>query len=228
MSKIDKSSLPRLNINDIHLPFSTTVKNLGVILNHHLTWAEQVNSVSRRAFGALHSLYRLKNFLPERIKIKLVQSLVFPIVDYCDIAFLDVNHEQAKRLQRIQNACIRFVFDLKYSEHLTSYFAKVEWLKLSDNRNFYKLILLYKILQIKDPQYLYNRFQHLSDFHSRNTRSRERSLLSIPAHKLNFYANSFTVTSAGLWNKLPPEIHVSSSIVTFKKLLKLHILYNEN
>lgn len=193
-------------------------------MTQNLSWANQVNGICKKAFGALHNLNRLKLVLPTTLKIRLAQTLIFPFLDYCDAVYADLREEQAARLQRIQNACIRFIFNLEYRDHLTHFFREANWLKLKDRRALHILTLLYKTLTIKEPSYLLHEFSFLSDFHRHNTRSTERQLISIPRHTSNYFSNSFTISAARTWNVLPPEIQHAPTVSTFKRLLKGHLL----
>ena len=44
LNKIQKSPLPKIHIRSIPIPFTNTVKNLGVIFDQHLSWSPHVIS----------------------------------------------------------------------------------------------------------------------------------------------------------------------------------------
>ena len=151
LSAFEISSLPPIMVLGKAIKLSKTAKNLGVMFNQHLSWSDHVNLTSKRAFAALHALVRLKHFLPVSIKIKLVQALVFPHFDYCDSVHSELPDDLAQRLQRVQNTCVRFIFDLKYRDHLSVFFTKLNWLKLIDRRKVHNLTLLYRAISSKEP-----------------------------------------------------------------------------
>jgi len=98
----------------------------------------------KKAFSSLHSLTlapRLKHFLPTHIKSILVKLLVFPHLEYCDVFLTNLKDELARRLQRVQNACLRFIFLLKYSDHLTPSYRQLSILKLNERRSLHRLTL---------------------------------------------------------------------------------------
>ncbi|KAJ4435965.1 hypothetical protein ANN_18588 [Periplaneta americana] len=49
-SKCDKQNLPPIIVNNTTIPYSTTVKNLGIYMDCHLEWNEQVNHTSKKYF----------------------------------------------------------------------------------------------------------------------------------------------------------------------------------
>jgi len=56
--------------------------------------------------------------------ISLSRMLVLSQIDYGDVVYSDLTNELAKRLQHVQNACVRFMFDLRYFDQLSPYFNK--------------------------------------------------------------------------------------------------------
>ncbi|KAJ4433995.1 hypothetical protein ANN_16314 [Periplaneta americana] len=112
-SKCDKQNLPPIIVNNTTIPYSTTVKNLGIYMDCHLEWNEQVNHTSKKIFSIIHSLKRLKNFLPDKLKLILVQTLVMPHFDYCDIILSNLNANLSNRLQRVHNACVRYICNIR-------------------------------------------------------------------------------------------------------------------
>ena len=58
----------------------------------------------------------------------------------------------------------------------------------------------------------------------RNLRSVDNDLLRVPSSRTSYYDNSFTISSAKLWNDLPLDIRDISVLNTFKNTLKAHLL----
>ncbi|CAK1584654.1 unnamed protein product [Parnassius mnemosyne] len=220
---IDFSSLPGIIFDGTPVPYSDTVKNLGVTFDKFLSWAPQISEVSRRMFASVGSLRRLSNFLPIPTKIALAQSLLLPILDYADTCYLNLNEEMLNKLERIQNLCIRFIFGLRKYDHVSEYREKLKWLPIRLRRNTHILSLLYCILfNPTSPTYLKERFEFLGDTHCRSLRSDKNLTLKIPSHNTSFYSKSFSVEAVRLWNSLPLHIRSAQSIDKFKKLVKAH------
>lgn len=219
--KVDVSNIPLLFYDGSVIPFSSTVKNLGVFFDTHLSWMPHVNEISRKFYASLHSIIRLKNFLPTSTKISLVNSLLVPIIDYADVAFLDLTEELLSKLDRLLNTCIRFIYNLRKYDHVSDFRAKLKWLPIRERRNLRILCLLFSVL--KDPHtpcYLKDRFQFLDDAHDRELRSADNLLLDIPLHRTSFRSNSFSVVAVRLWNDLPVVIKMADSKESFKRLVR--------
>ena len=206
------------------IPFSSSVKDLGLLIDQHLTWHPQVNDVSRKIFFKIHSLKRLQKFLPLQTKAHICQTLLLPILDYGDVCYLDLSEQLLDKLERLQNLCIRFIFGLRKYDHISEYRSRLKWVEIRDRRNLHLLTLLYNILNYpRFPTYLRSRFQYLAE-HGRELRSKDENTLLIPQHRTVFYGESFTVRASRLWNQVDTYIRSAPSVSVFKNRLKSHYL----
>lgn len=225
ISKIDWDTLPRPRVNDVLIPYSSNVKNLGLHLDSTLSWQTQLNELSRKVFAAHGSLRRLRNVLPVPSKICLAQTCLLSILDYADICYPDVTEAQLDKLDRLQNLCIRFIFRLRKYDHISFFRKKLNWLPIRLRRNSHILHLLYSILfHPNTPSYLKDRFELLGSQHELSLRSAAKQILQVPLHKSDSYHSSFTITAITLWNQLPLTIRQAQSLATFKTLLKKYYL----
>ncbi|KAJ4444983.1 hypothetical protein ANN_06782 [Periplaneta americana] len=225
-SSININTLLPVTLNNTIIPFSTTVKNLGFHFDSSLSWNAQVKYVCKKTFSILHSLKRLKNLFPSKLKQILIQTLVMPYFDYCDVLYSDLSVELSLRLQRVHNACVRFIFNSRRYDHVSEYFLQLSWLRLRERRSVDSLCLLYQILNNSTPIYLVPRFTLLASHHNRDTRSQHNHVLSIPLHQTSLYSASFTIHTARSWNYLSQEIRSSRSLKSFKYTL-LRNVFNE-
>lgn len=221
---LDLTSLTPLRLDGSVIPFTDTAKNLGVLIDSHLSWRDQVNEVSRKVHFSFHSLKCLQTFLPLRTKILLAQSIIQPIIDYADACYLDATEELLNKLERLQNICIRFVYGLKKYDHVSHFRNELKWLPIRLRRNTRILCLLYNILHHPlYPSYLRERFTYVRPPDVLR-RSHLKYHLKIQPHTTDFYSFSFTVHAVRLWNAVPPNIRDSPSISVFKRRIKEHFL----
>lgn len=228
LSSININTLLPVTLNNTIIPFSTTVKNLGFHFDSNLSWNAQVKYVCKKTFSILHSLKRLKNFFPSKLKQILIQTLVMPYFDYCDVLYSDLSVELSMRLQRVHNACVRFIFNSRRYDHVSEYFFQLSWLRLRERRSVHSLCLLYQILNNSTPIYLVPRFTLLASHHNRDTRSQHNLVLSIPFHQTSLYSASFTIHTARSWNSLSQEIRSSRSLKSFKYTLLRNVFNEQN
>ncbi|KAJ4427875.1 hypothetical protein ANN_23881 [Periplaneta americana] len=133
----------------------------------------------------------------------------------------DLRIDSAQKLQRVHNACVRFICNVRYYDHISPSFEKLSWLRLHERRNLHSLSLLYRIMHTSSPYYLFARFQTLSRYHNINTRSQRDNTLEIPLHTSSLYSSSFTVAKPRHWNSLPPEVKGCRTLKSFKSKIIL-------
>ena len=222
--RLNGLALPPITYDGTVIPFSSDVKNLGVYVDTCLDWRKQVAAVSQRVTGTLRSLYRLKNVLPSHIKKMLVQSLIFPIIDYGDVCYYDLNADLLNKLDRLLNNCIRFVFNLRKYDHVSEHRSTLKWLPIRQRRALRALTTLFSLLNNPtSPSYLTSSFQFLCSAHSKNLRSSNNRLLRCPSHRSGFLKSSFLVQAVFLWNELPRNIRTVTSRFTFKLKVREHL-----
>ncbi|GFG37563.1 hypothetical protein Cfor_00288, partial [Coptotermes formosanus] len=217
VSTIDSATLPSIMFSGSAIPISRVVKDLGLHIDSTLGWRTQISNISQKVTSTLRSLYRLKNFLPVNIKIMLVHTLIFPVIDYGDVCYFEVNADLLDKLDRILNNCIRFVFNLRKYDHVSTYRKQLNWLPIRQRRSLRALTTLYSLLFSPNaPAYLTPHFQFLNSSHDLNLRSSHNLLLLCPPHTSGLVHSSFYIQSILLWNALPLEIRMSTSRMAFK------------
>jgi hypothetical protein len=225
LALIRKNELPPLSINGNQIPFCETVKNLGILIDENLSWSSQVNKICKSVRKSLFPLLKLKYVIPASLKKQLISTLIIPLIDYADVVYQDLSEELSLKLQRLFNACIRFIFNLQISDRITKYIDKLSWLKLSYRRQLHTLSLLHQILNTNTPHYLLENFKTQDQVHKTNTRGNKT--LVIPQHRTVVYNKSFTVTACREWNKLNPDLRKASSISLFKRALHKTLLKSQ-
>ncbi len=97
------------------------LKNKGKCLGLTITTSGYYKHIQQRkniAGSALNKLYKLYN-MPENIEIRLVKTLILPILDYPPIPIHTMSKNQTSKLQKIQNKALRFATNQKYPYTMT-------------------------------------------------------------------------------------------------------------
>ena len=127
-----------------------------------------------------------------------------------------------RKLQVTQNACVRFIFDLRKYDHVSDFFDKLQMLTLDKRRLFHSLLLLYKILNGTHVTRLISNFNPL-----KLNRARDSALLCVPRHNTTSFSRSFTITAIRAWNKLPASLKHLNTFRTFKNELTTWVRNND-
>ncbi|CAH2095156.1 unnamed protein product [Euphydryas editha] len=224
VSRIDWSRISPILYDNVIIPYSSVVKNLGIFFYVNLSWVHHIKELSKKTFAAVRSLRRLQSFLPISTKTMLAQSLLLSVLDYADASYPNITEEQLNKLERLQNVAIRFVFGLRKFDHVSEFRAKLKWLPIRLRRNLHILSLLYCVLfSPTSPTYMKEKFEFIGD-HSKVLRSSENLTLRLPMHKTKFFKQSFEVQAILLWNALPLSIRKAESLDIFKRRVKDYYL----
>lgn len=85
--------------------------------------------------------------MPGSLRLRLASALIFLHLDYCCAVFTDITSEQDVKLSKAMNACLRFMYGVKKDDHITSYYKRARWLKVSVRRQYFVRCLLFNILR---------------------------------------------------------------------------------
>ena len=211
-----------LNIDGAIVTPSSTVKNLGVVLNDKLSFDEHITNVCRTAFFKLRQIARNRKFLDKNLCIMTVTTLVLSRLNFCCSLYVGISKTQLARLQRVQNACERQIFKLPKHAHISQFFKELEWLKMDKFVEYRLLCIVYNCLRNQTPKYLTCLLEKYEP--QRNLRSSGQNLLKVPFVKSETGRRSFQYLAPTLWNTIPDTIKNQSSINSFKFHLKKYFL----
>jgi len=206
--------VPSVCINGTCLPFKTSVVNLGITLDHHLTWEPYATSICKKSIASLQQIRRHRHLLPTPVRKRLVESLIFPIFDYGSIVTEGMLIVCVNRIQRIQNACVRFVLGLHKYCHITQYYNELKWLRIQHRRKYLAVSLLKNVLFYRSPGYIHEKLEFVNTIHSRSLRN--NYTLRVPHHRTDKQRGAFWIYAVVLWNLLPSYISTCKSIHVFK------------
>lgn len=221
LSKLPKD-LPPIIVNGSSIPYSETVINLGVIVDKHLCWKPYTLTICNKVIGTLQQLRRHKHLLPRSVRKRLVECLIFPIIDYGSVACEGMLVEDVNRLQRLQNACVRYVLDIPRDAHISRFYPTLNWLKITTRRNYYAVCLLKKVLNYHIPPYLSEKLLFVSTIHNRTIRDCKK--LRVPQHRTDKHRGAFWIYSIVLWNNLPSSVTSCASVDSFKHHARTHFM----
>lgn len=126
------------------------------------------------------------------------------------------------KLLKLQNRCIRFIFNIKKDTSITPFRRKLKWLTPSSRRKYFMGVLIYNTIMHKRPHYLYSIFENFYSIPSRILRSNIQQIFDTPFVLGRAYDSSFQNQAMKFWNQLPLHIRNCENVNIFKtKLFKL-------
>ena len=227
LKKVDDLVLNKMVINNKEIERVKFARNLGLTYDEVLSWRRHVNILVGRAISKFKDLNRFKRFLNEESKKLLCDSLILSQFSFGDIVYMNIDMYLQKKVQKIQNLCLKFIFNIKKRQHWSSLELrqKIKWLSMKDRRILNGLSLLFKTLNGKGPDYISDMFTLVSEVSERNTRIYSRNIWIPNEHYSAIHHKSFKLIIPKIWNSLPVDIKDSNSLFTFKKKVKTALLH---
>ncbi len=217
-----------VHIGDESIPPTESVRNIGVVMDRHITMKEHVLATCKSANFQLYSIGRIRKYLTQDACKKLVHAFVTSKLDYANALLYGVPDYLLKKLQAIQNTAARIIYKLPKFSHISHKLKDLHWLPIKERIKFKILLITYKALNGHAPAYI---SELLPSYHDHIPRQRLRSntkmMLQEPRTELVTYGDrAFAKVAPRLWNTIPVHIKSAQTVDVFKQKLKAH-LFNE-
>src|SRR6218665_235156 len=93
----------------IKLPFSTSVRDLGIILDQELSFAEHISSLTRSCFYQLGQLRVVSRCLSSSSTATLVHAFILNRLDYCSSLCLGLPYVHLRPLDGVLRPAARLI-----------------------------------------------------------------------------------------------------------------------
>ena len=209
-------------LNNSCIRFVRSAKNLGVILDEHLSFEHHVKSIVKSCFMTIRKLAKIKSFLLYEQLRTLISACVFSILDYCNSLYHGITSESLRKLQSVQNAAARLLRkkDGNCNLRISYFIRKHHWLRVQERIWFKTCLIVHKSLQGNAPVSLSTLL-----FPSSSARSNK---LNLPASKNKYGERRFSHIGPKIWNLLPISIRTEKNTRIFKISLKTFLFGNSD
>lgn len=207
---------PSIQIQQNILSCEETVKLLGIDIDYQLKFDAHISNLCRKASQQLNVLKRIGSFLNRLNKLTIFHTFILSNFNFCPLAWHFCTEKNSKKLEKIQERALRFVYDdyLSSSETLLEN-AKVPTLQVRRIRTM--ALETYKILNNLAPVCL----QNLIKIKHTKYSFRYSNILDVPQVRTTSYGKkSFSFAAATLWNSLPDHFRTVNSFSHFKSLVQ--------
>ena len=196
-------SLTPVSISGHNIPFSQSVRNLGVFIDETLSMVVHIKHLCRILFCQLRRLGKIRPFLSTDAANKLTVSFVLTRLDYCNSLLAGLPDNKLNKLQRIQNHAARIVLRKLRHVSATSLLRTLHWLPVKARIQYKIACFCFQCLSHNTMPPCLSDLLHPYQ-PSRTLRSLDTSLLSVPRFCLEtFGRRSFSVFGPTVWNSLP-------------------------
>ena len=126
--------------------FSSTVSDLGFLIDGRLNMADHVASVCRLCFHQLRQLRQVRGSLTTAALKTLVHAFISSRLDYCNSLLSGITDSLLDKLQSVQNAAARLITGTCKFDHITPVLSELHWLPVRQRITFKVALLVYKCL----------------------------------------------------------------------------------
>ncbi len=207
-------------------------KLLGVKIDKHLSWKDQIDKVAHTVSSSIALLRRIKMYLPEATRVMYYKTFLQPHIDYCNTLWGQSNH--ISRIHKLQKLALRIIYDKPQytidpktkkvkptpSEPL---FKASGTLPIQNRVKLRTAVFVHKSKNGMTPEYITEMFKQKD---TRFTRTIDRRDLAVPKANLCVTRKALPYSGAVVYNALPADIKSANTIMQFKTLAYKHYLEN--
>ena len=212
------NNLLTLKLNNKSISSVKFTKFLGVIIDEQLNWLNHISYVKNKISKGFDIILRARKIFTKKTLSNLYNAFILPYLLYC--------------VEIWGNAAVCHILPKKIIRYITfsPYLAHTKNLFLDTNILPFKKLVIHRIgIQMfkfnigLSPVPLNNLFVRNSNIHNYNTRNKNKLRSAIGRHK--FIYKNFRYISVHIWNNITDKIDTDTSLLTFKKQLKIFIKY---
>ena len=216
---------------------SQNEKILGGIISQNLKFTDHIQnheeSMLKTLNRRINALKKVSNMASFKSRKMIANGIITSKLTYLIPLWSGCENYLLQSLQIVQNKAARLVTKCDPRTPVKILLTQCGWLSVAQLSVYHSLVLVYKILANKSPQYLYEKLSgnHLS-LHYRTrfvtNQDQNQNIRLDPDSKaiLEIANRSFKYRVINQWNQLPVEIKQVSKIDIFKKMLRKWVQEN--
>ena len=201
-----------------------SAKDLGVIVDSHLTYNERIRTLISSCTSKLCQINRVKDSFDKETLNLIISSFVISKLFYCSSMWSNTSSTNISKLQTVQNFACRIITKTSKYDHITPTLCQIGWIPVSEQLLLRDSLMAFKCMNSLAPPYLSNTFSKRSSIHNRLTRNQDS--VQIPLYRTASGQRSFHYRVVKLWNSLDDNVKKATSLSHFKKLMKNHLFDN--
>ena len=131
-----KPQLAKVQLNDIsigqcEITPTSSVRNLGVWFDSTLSMNSHINKTCSLAFYYLYNIRKIRKYLCRETTEKLIHAFVSSRIDYCNSLLFGLPAYQIHKIQKVQNAAARLIYNESKYRRITPLLYNLHWLPVT-------------------------------------------------------------------------------------------------
>ena len=212
--KKNDTSHPSLYFNNAWIQRQSVQKYLGFFLDEKLSILEHIDVKIKKATVRVNLMRKLNLLLPCSSLLIIYKCFNRPHLNYGDVIYDQPNLSSlASKIESVQyNAALPITGAIRGTSKEKLY-QELGFESLKDRRWLRRLCYLYKIVNTKQPAYLYDLIPPFQ------RSSRNKGCIYEPFCRTVSFKNSFLPYAIKEWNILDPKIRNVQTYTSFRKML---------
>ena len=202
---------------------SQQAKYLGIIIDEHLSFQQQVSNIRSKVNAKVNAFRRCRHLLSARAKRTFYFAFVQSTLEYASNAYVHCLRQTTyNALISIANRAIRTVFGFPPSASIQPILARQHLTPLNIRYAANLYVFLHRCINARASPLLCRLFTPRAVSSSRTariTRSQELLGLVLPHARLSFGYHSVSYLGADRWNALPAAIRTISLLAAFRSAI---------
>ena len=159
-----KGNVDHVKVGNADIVLHSPVKNVGAWLDSNLSMVEHITKASSVAFFHLYNIRRIRKYLSRAKTETLIHAFVSSRIDYCNSLLYGVPSCHLHKLQQVQNAAARLIFEESKYCHVTPLLKSLHWLPVKYRIIFKVLLITFKAIHGLVPVYI-SELISIRDYH---------------------------------------------------------------
>lgn len=223
----DLKDVLNISVDGSKLKIVDSARNLGLLMDTELRFKEHLKQIFQKTYLSLKLLYSNRHIINIKLRKDLCESLVLSNFNYCDFVYgFCLDAQSRSRIQKVQNACLRFIYGVRKFDHISHLYRTINWLRMDERRILHLCIFVVKIVNNPNsPISIRERLVFRHNIHDRSVR--DRSKLTMPHHQSAMFQRSFTYNAVKYYNSIPTDMLLLNANL-FKMKYKKYLLNLQN
>ena len=168
---LSQISIPPMMFLGKELPIVDSVKDLGVIIDKHLSFNDHIDALASDLVGKLAMISRIRHLFDKHTLFTIINSIVFTKLFYCSSVWSGTSKSNISKLQQVQNFAVRVLSGHRKFDHISPTLKENKILPVAQVLKFRDAVQMYKCENNLAPMYLTNMFKKRSAYHKYSTRT---------------------------------------------------------
>ena len=191
----------KIKINGKRLWPSNHVKYLGITIDCHLNWNQQINLLASKLSRAIGMLSKIRHYVQNNMLRSIYYAIFSSLMTYGSIIWGQAQNIHTNRINILQNRAIRSISYASPRESSNPLYYTTNILKFIDNVKLQNFLFIYDTLNGRLPTILNYLFEPSNLQHKYPTNfSGQHQIALFKANTLSYGLNSIKYKAVSFWN----------------------------